>query len=276
MATTIVTALITTQPIDRADRPYCGWPQEALHCPEHAEPNSLAPRTIADPARLSGRRHIGVEARCAEIRVVQEMVVAKADRGWENDGDIGEDRAEPVGVRGPEHQVVRVIVDQHEQCVIGECADRIGRDDDDPPVRTEGGKPGADGQLHGDQQHRPQSRSPIALEERSNLGMVCENLLSPLPMRDRHVTQRERRRCWFGDHIRTLRQWRPSAMAECKLYAFGSFCLASPQPASSFDEARSISLSASRIEKILPPLMPSSSSQAMGAATGAPSRARAE
>jgi hypothetical protein len=58
--------------------------------------------------------------------------------------------------------------------------------------------------------------------------------------------------------------------------AFGSFCLALPQPASSFDPARSISSSVSRIEKASPPLIFSSSSQLTGAATGAPSRARAE
>ncbi len=58
--------------------------------------------------------------------------------------------------------------------------------------------------------------------------------------------------------------------------ALGNRCLVLPQPASSFELARSISSPASRIEKALPPLNLPSSSHAIGAATGAPSRARAE
>ena len=58
--------------------------------------------------------------------------------------------------------------------------------------------------------------------------------------------------------------------------AFGNFCFALPQPESSFEPARSISSSASRIEKSAPDLNLSSSSHATGAATGAPFLARAE
>jgi hypothetical protein len=58
--------------------------------------------------------------------------------------------------------------------------------------------------------------------------------------------------------------------------ALGSFCLAWPQPASCFEAARFKSSSASRIEKAAPERNWSNSSQLIGAATGAPSRARAE
>ena len=42
-------------------------------------------------------RQVGVEAGNAEKLVVQQVMVAKADGGREDDRDIGEDRAEPVG-----------------------------------------------------------------------------------------------------------------------------------------------------------------------------------
>ena len=58
--------------------------------------------------------------------MVQQVMVAEADRRREDDSDIGEDRAQPIGVRGLEHHVVRVVVDQHEECMVGEGAERIG------------------------------------------------------------------------------------------------------------------------------------------------------
>ena len=57
--------------------------------------------------------------------------------------------------------------------------------------------------------------------------------------------------------------------------AFGSRCLALPQPANSFELARVRSSSTSRIEKAAPDWNLSNSSQAIGAATGAPGMAAA-
>jgi hypothetical protein len=92
------------------------------------------------------------------------MMVAKADCRRKDDGDIGEDRAQPVGVGLLEHDVVRVIVDQHEQRMIGEGAKGISGDDDRPPRRVKHGQHDANGDLHCDQQHGPQRRPRVAAD----------------------------------------------------------------------------------------------------------------
>ena len=96
--------------------------------------------------------------------MVHQVVVAEADRRREDDRDIGADRAQPVGVRGPKHDVVRVVVDQNEKRMVGEGAYHIGCQDDCPPWRINDRQSDSDGDLQRDQQHCPQCRPYVGLE----------------------------------------------------------------------------------------------------------------
>lgn len=119
--------------------------------------------------------------------VVQKVMVAKADGGREDDGDVGENGAEPVGVRLLEHDVVRVFVDQYEERVIGEGAERVGGDDDPPPGHVKQGQADADGDLQRDENHCPNRRRSIALEKPAHLRMPSKNLLRSLAVRRRRI-----------------------------------------------------------------------------------------
>lgn len=101
--------------------------------------------------------------------MIRAVEVAKADGCWKDDGNVGEDRTQAVRVGGLEHQIMRELVDQHEQRVVDEGADAPGRQHYAPPRRSDDGEGDGDRHLQRDQGARPCEALGIAAEQGAQL-----------------------------------------------------------------------------------------------------------
>ena len=70
------------------------------------------------------------------MRMMLDVIGAKAHRGRERVRQIGENRVQLVERRAFEHRVVDRIVDDHEHGVVGESADGIGAQQRKPPIQS--------------------------------------------------------------------------------------------------------------------------------------------
>jgi len=87
-------------------------------------------------SRASHRREVAVELVHALKRVVFEMVLGERQGAREGLWQVGEQRRQDVRHPSLENQPVRGLVDHDEERVVGERADRVGDDHDDPPRRS--------------------------------------------------------------------------------------------------------------------------------------------
>ncbi len=96
-------------------------------------PEELAEAAPAHQPHLPGHRYVGIEAAIAQEAVMQQVVVAEADRARRHARQVGHDRHRLVEGRAANDEIVRGLVDDDVEVMLGEGADADGGDDRHPP-----------------------------------------------------------------------------------------------------------------------------------------------
>src|SRR5437867_5445507 len=113
--------------------------------------------------------------------MVLQVIPGPRDRVQQNSRQPGQDSSEPVQAASLEHEVVRALVDQHEQGVGCEGSDHVGHEQHDPPGLSM--RPDGEDRLQRDERRNQEGAPRIPPKMPSDLGVPSQDLARPIGMR---------------------------------------------------------------------------------------------